>query len=118
MNDGSDVGLDLSGGYYDGAKAIFFHGKWHYRFFLLAGDHMKFGLPMAYAMTMLAWSGIDYKAGYQKAGQLNYLLDAVKWGMDYLIKAHPSPNVLYGQVSTCQVHLQALLLWCVDGNVF
>ncbi|MGL5874424.1 MAG: glycoside hydrolase family 9 protein, partial [Xenococcaceae cyanobacterium] len=37
LNDGKDVGKDLSGGYYD------------------AGDHMKFGLPMAYSMSMLAW---------------------------------------------------------------
>ena len=36
LNDGQDVGLDLSGGYYD------------------AGDHMKYSFPMAAAMTMLS----------------------------------------------------------------
>jgi len=38
LNDGADNGLDLTGGWYD------------------AGDHVKFNLPMAYAVTMLAWS--------------------------------------------------------------
>ena len=29
---------------------------------------------------------------------LDYLLDAVKWGTDYLIKCHVSANEFYGQV--------------------
>jgi len=53
---------------------------------------------MAYAITFLAWGGIAYPEGYANSGQTNYLLDAVKWGTDYFIKAHISPNVLYGQV--------------------
>ena len=80
LNDGSDVGLDLTGGYYD------------------AGDHVKFGFPMAGSMTLLAWGGISYPDGYQKAGMLGYLRDAVKWGTDWLIKCHPSKDVFYGQV--------------------
>ena len=59
---------------------------------------MKFGFPMAGAMTLLAWGGISYKSGYDNAGMYGYLQDAVKWGTDYLIKAHPSPDVFYGQV--------------------
>jgi endoglucanase len=82
LNDGKDVGIDLSGGFYD------------------AGDHVKFGLPMAFSMTMLAWGIDDYRAAYQNAGQLNALLSNLRWGTDYLIKAHPSANVLYGQVGT------------------
>ena len=38
LNDGADVGLDLTGGWYD------------------AGDHVKFNLPMAYSQAMLAWA--------------------------------------------------------------
>ena len=49
---------------------------------------------MAGAMTLLAWGGISYPEGYQNAGMLGYLQDAVKWGTDYLIKAHPSKEVL------------------------
>jgi endoglucanase len=70
LNDGADVGRDLSGGYYD------------------AGDHVKFGLPMAAANTMLAWGGVEYKQAYQKSGQWDEFLDAVKWGTDYFLKTH------------------------------
>jgi endoglucanase len=79
-NDGADVGLDLSGGWYD------------------AGDHVKFGLPMAYSATMLAWGVIANRSAYSSDGQLQYILNNLHWVNDYFIKAHPSPNVLYGQV--------------------
>ena len=71
-----------------------------------AGDYVKFGFPMAYAMTFLAWGGIEYPEGYAKTGQTNFLLDAVKWGTDYFIKAHVSPNVLYGQVIRKKIFLK------------
>jgi len=80
LNDGKDVGLDLTGGYHD------------------AGDEVKFGFPMAFSMTMLGWGGIDEAAGYAASGQNTYLLRNLRWGDDWLLKAHPSPNVLYGQV--------------------
>lgn len=37
MDDGCDVGHDLTGGWYD------------------AGDFVKFNFPMAYSVTTLAW---------------------------------------------------------------
>ena len=70
LNDGSDVGIDLEGGYFD------------------AGDHIKFIQPMAFSSTMLAWGGIDYQEAYQQSGQLNELRDAVKWATDWFLKAH------------------------------
>lgn len=70
LNDGADVGIDLTGGYYDG------------------GDHVKFGFPMASSMTMLAWGVVEYKDAYSKSGQLNEVLNAIKWGTDYILKAH------------------------------
>ncbi|HEU5134171.1 MAG TPA: glycoside hydrolase family 9 protein [Steroidobacteraceae bacterium] len=78
--DGSDVGRDLTGGWYD------------------AGDHVKFGLPMAATATILAWSIVDYRSAYVSTGQLNTALDQLKWATDYFIKAHPTANELYGQV--------------------
>jgi len=80
LNDGSDVGLDLSGGYYD------------------AGDYVKFNLPGAQALTTLAWGGISYQSGYKCAGEWENLLDAIKWGTDYFIKCHVSDNEYYAQV--------------------
>jgi len=40
----------------------------------------------------------DFKEGYVKAGEWEHAKDALKWGMDYMIKNHPEPNVLYVQV--------------------
>ncbi|NUT94031.1 MAG: endoglucanase [Saccharothrix sp.] len=80
LRDGSDVGLDLTGGFYD------------------AGDHVKFGLPFGASMTMLAWGAVENRDAYEGSGQLKYLLSNLKWGTDWIVKAHPSPNVVYGQV--------------------
>ncbi|GAV69604.1 Glyco_hydro_9 domain-containing protein, partial [Cephalotus follicularis] len=80
LQDGSDAGIDLVGGYYD------------------AGDNVKFGLPMAFTMTMLAWSTIEFRSQLNAKDELSNALDAVKWGMDYFIKAHPEADVLYGEV--------------------
>ncbi|MGL5835685.1 MAG: glycoside hydrolase family 9 protein [Waterburya sp.] len=68
--DGKDVGRDLAGGYFD------------------AGDHIKFIQPMAFSNTMLAWGGADYKQAYAQSGQLDELMEAVKWGTDWFLKAH------------------------------
>ena len=43
LTDGADVGKDLTGGWYD------------------AGDHVKFGLPMAASATMLAWVSMSIR---------------------------------------------------------
>lgn len=80
LRDGAEVGLDLTGGYHD------------------AGDHVKFGLPFAATLTLMSWGGIEYANGYTTTGQRPFLLDAVRWGTDWLLKASPQPNVLYGQV--------------------
>ena len=77
---GKDNDLDLNGGYYD------------------AGDNVKFNYPGAGALTLIAWSGIDFKKGYKKSGQYKYMLDMVKWGTDYFLKCHPEKNVFYIQV--------------------
>ena len=58
---------------------------------------------MASAMTVLAYGGISYEDAYKSAGQYSYLQDAVKWGTDYLIKAHVSPNEFYCQVGNGDV---------------
>lgn len=76
--------VDLVGGYYD------------------AGDHVKFGLPMAYAVTMLSWSVIEFEKEIVDAGQLEFALDAIRWGTDYFVKAHRQPDLLWVQVMTLQ----------------
>lgn len=82
MTDGLDVGLDLTGGWYD------------------AGDHVKFNLPMAYSASMLAWAVYEGREALTKSGQLDYQMNNVKWVSDYLIKCHPEANVFYYQVGS------------------
>lgn len=80
MQDGSDVGVDLTGGYFD------------------AGDGVKFAFPMAGAMTLLAWGGIEFPEGYRRGGQLEVLRETVRWGTDWLMKADAAPEVFFAQV--------------------
>jgi len=66
-----------------------------------AGDNVKFGLPMAFTTTMLAWSVIEF--GSSMHDQLNNAKAAVRWGADYLLKAATaSPGSLYVQVSNAK----------------
>ncbi|MBA0682392.1 hypothetical protein Goari_024116, partial [Gossypium aridum] len=78
LHDGSTAGVDLTGGYYD------------------AGDNVKFGFPMAFTTTLLAWSIIDF--GRNMGPELKNTVKAVKWSTDYLLKATEKPGVVYVQV--------------------
>lgn len=80
VKDGSPAKLDLSKGMYD------------------AGDHMKFGFPMAYTATVLSWAILEYGDQMKVVDQLEPAQDSLKWITDYLINAHPKDNVLYIQV--------------------
>ncbi|KAK6145519.1 hypothetical protein DH2020_022339 [Rehmannia glutinosa] len=53
---------------------------------------------MAYTITMLSWSVVEFGQQLQARRELSNALDAIKWGTDYLIKAHREPDVLYGEV--------------------
>ncbi|MCG8701487.1 MAG: glycoside hydrolase family 9 protein [Bacteroidales bacterium] len=79
LTDGADVGLDLTGGWFD------------------AGDHAKFNFPMAYSVTTLCWGYLENKEAFTTYGQKKYFLDNIKWATDYFIKCHSAPNILWGQ---------------------
>ncbi|GJT74017.1 endoglucanase 1-like protein [Tanacetum coccineum] len=79
LQDGSSANVDLVGGYYD------------------AGDNVKFGLPMAFTTTMLAWSLIEF--GTTMKSELWNAQAALRWSTDYLLKAATTtPGILYVQV--------------------
>ncbi|PUZ56978.1 hypothetical protein GQ55_5G391600 [Panicum hallii var. hallii] len=78
LSDGASAKVDLVGGYHD------------------AGDNVKFGFPMAFSMTMLAWSVVEF-GGLMKA-ELQHAREAVRWGADYLLKATAHPDTIYVQV--------------------
>ncbi|KAG5050854.1 hypothetical protein JHK87_003052 [Glycine soja] len=85
LRDGSEENLDLSKGMYD------------------AGDHMKFGFPLAFTATVLSWAILEYGGRMDAVKQLHYALDSLKWITDYLVNAHPFPEVLYIQVGDPEV---------------
>ncbi|XP_030530257.2 endoglucanase-like [Rhodamnia argentea] len=80
LSDGRLENVNLVGGYYD------------------AGDNVKFSWPMAFTVTLLSWTATEYQREISATNQLRYLQSAIKWGTDFLLRAHASPTTLYTQV--------------------
>ncbi|XP_020089954.1 endoglucanase 8 [Ananas comosus] len=80
LDDGKLANVDLVGGYYD------------------AGDNVKYGLPMAFTITSLAWTALAYKSELQSTGELKNVYAAIRWGTDYFLKASSKKNRLWVQV--------------------
>lgn len=72
--------MNLIGGYYD------------------AGDNVKFVWPMAFTVSLLSWTAIEYEKEISSVHQLGYLRRAIRWGTNFILKAHSSPTTLYTQV--------------------
>ncbi|OUZ99289.1 Glycoside hydrolase [Macleaya cordata] len=87
-SDLSDVKGGLVGGYYD------------------AGDNIKFHFPMAFSMSMLSWSVIEYSHKYKAIGEYEHVRDIIKWGTDYLLLTFNSSattiNKIYSQVGVAR----------------
>ncbi|KAL6903574.1 hypothetical protein ACP4OV_004387 [Aristida adscensionis] len=93
LSDGSDVKEvkgGLVGGYYD------------------AGDNIKFHFPMAFSMTMLSWSVIEYSAKYKAMGEYDHVRELIKWGTDYLLLTFNSSastiDKIYAQVGVAKIN--------------
>ncbi|KAJ6817571.1 endoglucanase 12-like [Iris pallida] len=91
LNDGSeltDVKGGLVGGYYD------------------AGDNIKFHFPMAFSMTLLSWSVVEYSHKYKAIGEYDHVRDIIRWGTDYLLRTFNSTattiDKVYSQVGTAK----------------
>ncbi|XVF10516.1 hypothetical protein REPUB_Repub07fG0189700 [Reevesia pubescens] len=80
LTDGKPDQVNLVGGYYD------------------AGDNVKFGWPMAFTVTLLSWAAVEYRQTISSSNQLNQLRTAIRWGTDFILRAHTSPTTLYTQV--------------------
>ncbi|KAJ6294507.1 hypothetical protein OIU76_022558 [Salix suchowensis] len=78
LRDGSDIGMNMVGGYYD------------------AGDNVKFHFPMAFTTTLLAWSILEF--GESMGADLEHALEALRWGTDYFLKATSKPGMVVAQV--------------------
>ncbi|XP_035826523.1 endoglucanase A-like [Aplysia californica] len=64
-----------------------------------AGDHLKFGLPMADSAHTLLWSLYRFKDGYTRANQLNQMYHMIKTPLNYFKAAwDPALRRLTAQV--------------------
>ncbi|KAF9247152.1 glycoside hydrolase family 9 protein [Melanogaster broomeanus] len=81
LSDGQDVKLDLTGGYYD------------------AGDYIKCTFPLSFSLMSVCWGATDFGKGYDLANQTPYLDDMLRWGLDWLMKVHPTNNTLFVQIA-------------------
>ncbi|WP_052891075.1 glycoside hydrolase family 9 protein [Thermogemmatispora carboxidivorans] len=61
--------VDVSGGFHD------------------AGDHVKFGLPQAYAISTLGWGFYEFRQAFVSAGQEAHMMAILRWGCDYLLRS-------------------------------
>ena len=92
LSDGSDVPElkgGLVGGYYD------------------AGDNIKFHFPMAFTMTMLSWSVIEYSQKYEAINEYSHTRELIKWGVDYLLKTFNSSAPRIDRIAA-QVYILSL----------
>ncbi|MBA0647255.1 hypothetical protein Goklo_015159, partial [Gossypium klotzschianum] len=80
LDDGKEANVDLVGGYYD------------------AGDNVKYGMPMAFTITTLAWSAIAYEKELKAAGEMGNVHSAIRWGTDYFLKCGKKRGIFYVEV--------------------
>src|SRR5512138_212281 len=68
IQDGADVGVNLTGGFHD------------------AGDHVKFGLPQGYAASVLGWGLYEFRSVFDSQGLTSKMLSQLKYFTDYFLK--------------------------------
>lgn len=125
LNDGSPIGKDLSGGFYDaGGAAVLVHmhacEQQHTQHSKTSAtllpprsldtDYLKCAHPKGWAIANMAFSMLEFKDAYMATGQWDVALRVIKWGTDWLLKAHvkasddPAGNAFVGQVSDKHDH--------------
>jgi endoglucanase len=74
INDGQDIGRDLSGGWFD------------------AGDHWTANLTMSFAAMTLAWSAVEHPEAYLRTGQMDELIENLIHVNDYFVRCVLNPE--------------------------
>ena len=64
-----DGSIDVSGGFHD------------------AGDHVKFGLPEAYAASVVSWGYYEFRQAYEKTGQDTHVETICRHFCDYFMRS-------------------------------
>lgn len=53
--------------------------------FYNGGGARKLSFPMAFTVTLMSWSVIEYGPSYEAAGELIHAQDTILWGAEYLL---------------------------------
>ena len=64
----------------------------------IAGDLVKFGLPMASSATLIIYGMEFIKEGYDIAGQYDMAMRQVRWALEYFRKCSVDKDKFYAQV--------------------
>jgi hypothetical protein len=52
-----------------------------------AGDHVKFGLPEAYAASTVSWGYYEFREAYEKTGQADHVETICRYFCDYFMRS-------------------------------
>ena len=53
---------------------------------------------MAFSMTLLSWSLVEYSAKYKAVGEYDHVRELIRWGTDYLLRTFNSSASTIGHV--------------------
>ena len=64
----------------------------------------------------ICWGALDIGGkGYDDAGHTPYLDSTLRWGLDWLIRAHPNSDTLYVQVGDGTFNLTRIAFLLIFG---
>ncbi|KAG0742656.1 hypothetical protein G6F57_000921 [Rhizopus arrhizus] len=94
-----DFGEDLSRAWYEAANT------------------MKWGLPLGWATTQLAFNIMVFEDSMNSVDELAEGLELLKWGADYLVNAHHNDTHIVGQLGVSALGpISKVIGWDVDFN--
>lgn len=77
---------------------------------------------MAFSMTLLSWSVIEYGHKYKAIGEYDHVTDIIKWGTDYLLRTFNSSATtitkMYSQVIEGKKNGTSLILLLQPSDLF
>ena len=88
--------IDATGGWHDAGDQLKY---------LITSSNTTARLLMAYQMRPKEFKDVVDARGLRGANNLPDILDEAKWGIEWILKLHPSPNELYHQVADDRDHL-------------
>lgn len=87
--------IDATGGWHDAGDQLKY---------LITGSNTTARLLMTYQMQVQGFEDKFNARGLEGPNKLADILDEAKWGLEWLLKLHPSPNELYHQVADDRDH--------------